>query len=52
LIQNYGAQIVAEAFYLNDGRLGVYEDLFRNFKSAFVPIPAALDYIQSQTVGL
>ena len=49
LIQNYGAQVVAQVFYINNGALAVYEDLFRNFKSAFVPIPAALQYIQSKT---
>ena len=48
LIKNYGAQVVAQAFYVNDGQLAVYEDLFRTFKSAFVPISSALTYIQGQ----
>ena len=52
LIQNYGAQVVAQVFYINNGALGVYEDLFRNFKSAFVPIPAALQYIEAQNTAL
>jgi hypothetical protein len=46
LIKNYGAQIVAQSFYLNDARLAVYEDLFRNYKSAFVPIEYAMQYIK------
>jgi len=48
LIQNYGAQIIAQAFYVNDGKLAVYEDFFRNFQSAFVPLAAASAYIQQQ----
>lgn len=50
LIQNYGAQVVAQAFYANDGNLAVYEDLFKSFKSAFVPITSALTYIQGQNI--
>lgn len=44
LMKNYGAQIVTQAFYLNDTNLTAYEDMFRNFKSAFVPISAVLAY--------
>jgi len=48
LIQNYGAQIVTEAFYTNDALLASYENMFRTYKSAFVPIPLALQYAQGQ----
>jgi hypothetical protein len=44
LIKNYGAQMVAQGFFINDSRLSVYEDLFRTYKSAFVPIESALKY--------
>jgi len=47
LIKNYGAQMVAQGFFINDSRLSVYEDLFRTHKSAFVPIDAALKYATS-----
>lgn len=50
LIQNYGVQIVLQAFFVNDGKLAVYENLFKTFNSAFVPIPSALTYIKSQTI--
>ena len=48
LIQNYGAQIVAQAFYNNDSKLAVYEDMFRTYKSAFIPLTTAIDYIRNQ----
>jgi hypothetical protein len=48
LIQNYGVQVVAQAFYVNDNKLAVYESFFRNFQSAFVPLGAATAYIQQQ----
>lgn len=51
LVQNYGAQVIAQAFYVNNGALTTYENMFRNFKSAFVQIPAALQYIQDQTAA-
>jgi hypothetical protein len=44
LIKNYGAQIVAQSFYLNDARLAVYEDLFRTYHSAFIPLQYAVQY--------
>lgn len=43
LIQNYGAQIVAQAFYSNDLNLLNYEALFNDNKSAFVPIPTIVN---------
>jgi Phosphatidylinositol-specific phospholipase C, X domain len=44
LMKNYGAQIVAQAFYINDSRLTAYEDMFRQFQSAIVPIPLVLKF--------
>lgn len=48
LIPNYGAQVVAEAFYYNDSKLRNYEAMFRAYKTAFVPLSAALVYINGQ----
>jgi hypothetical protein len=48
-IQNYGAQVVAEAFYYNDSKLRAYETMFQTFKTAFVPLTSALTYIQGNT---
>jgi len=42
LVQNYGAQVVAQAFYKNDTNLRIYEDLFKTRKSAFVRIQDVL----------
>jgi len=50
LIKNYGAQAVLECFYINDGKLAVYEAMFSQFKSAFVPISSALTYVQDQQI--
>jgi hypothetical protein len=44
LVKNYGAQMIAQGFYINDARLAVYEDMFRTYKTAFVPIQFALEY--------
>lgn len=44
LVKNYGAQVVAQAFYVNDNNLAVYEAMFRQYKSAFVPLAAAITY--------
>jgi hypothetical protein len=44
LVKNYGAQMIAEAFYINDARLAVYEDMFRTYKTAFVPMQFAIEY--------
>lgn len=44
LVENYGAQMIAQAFYINDARLSVYEDMFRTNKTAFVPIKSAVEY--------
>lgn len=48
LVENYGAQMVAQAFYINDARLAVYEDMFRTYKTAFVPIASAVKYARSK----
>ena len=46
LIENYGAQIVAQAFYTNDANLKSYEEFFKEYKSAFVPLKTATSYSQ------
>jgi hypothetical protein len=43
LVKNYGAQIVAQAFYSNDTNLVNYEKLFNDNKSAFVSIPSIVN---------
>ncbi len=43
LIQNYGVQIVAQAFYVNDTNLINYENIFKKNKSAFVRISNLLN---------
>lgn len=48
LVENYGAQMIAQAFYINDARLAVYEDMFRTYKTAFVPIKFAVKYATSK----
>ena len=48
LIQKYGAQFTAQAFYKPDSKLKVYEAMFSKHKSAFVPMAAAVRYIASQ----
>jgi hypothetical protein len=47
LIENYGAQIIAQAFYTNDSNLASYEAFFKEYKSAFVPLTTAVKYSQS-----
>jgi hypothetical protein len=47
LIKNYGAQIIAQDFYVNDSNLASYENLFKTYKSAFVPIKTAMEYIKN-----
>ena len=44
LIENYGAQIIAQAFYNNDSNLAAYEEMFKEHKSAFVPLSSAVTY--------
>lgn len=38
LIKNYGVQVVAQAFFINDSNLRTYEGLFSEKKSAFLRI--------------
>ena len=42
LIKNYGAQVVAQAFYVRDSNLKIYEDFFKTKKSAFVRIDSII----------
>jgi len=44
LIKNYGVQLVAQAFYENNRNLVTYEELFKNFHSAFVPLNQAITF--------
>jgi hypothetical protein len=44
LTKNYGAQLVAQAFYENNRNLTIYESLFQQFKSAFVPLSDAVSF--------
>lgn len=48
LIKNYGIQIVCCNFYVQDGNMSLYENLFGNFKSAIVPLAQALHYINKK----
>jgi hypothetical protein len=48
LIKSYGAQLIMQDFYINDANLTAYETLFKTYKSAFVPITTALDYIRKK----
>lgn len=36
LIENYGTQVIAQAYYVNDANLRIYNDIFSKNKSAFV----------------
>jgi len=47
LIQNYGVQFTAQAFYKPDARLNSYEAMFSKYKSAFVPMSTAINYIKT-----
>jgi hypothetical protein len=48
LIQKYGAQFTAQAFYKPDAKLKSYEAMFSKYKSAFVPMASAVKYVASQ----
>jgi hypothetical protein len=45
--RNYGVQFGEMDFYTPDNALAAYETLFNNFKSAFVSVPDAVDYLNS-----
>jgi len=47
IIYNYGAQVIAEAFYINDKNLNAYEKLFENFNSAILPMTSTIGYIKN-----
>lgn len=42
LVKNYGTQVVAQAFYVRDSNLKIYEEYFKNNKSAFVRLETFL----------
>jgi hypothetical protein len=44
-IVDYGSQFVAFPFYVNDTNLGIYEQIFSDNKSAFVPFNAMIPYL-------
>lgn len=48
LFENYGAQMVAQAFYMNDSNLKEYEDFFKYYKSAFVNLSNAIQYTRDK----
>lgn len=44
-VLNYGCQMVQYRFYNKDTELENYEDFFKNFKTAFVPLTRAIPYL-------
>ena len=44
LIKNYGAKLVAKAFYENNRNLTIYEELFKQYHTAFIPLKDAVDF--------
>jgi len=47
LVKKYGVQFTAQAFYKPDAKLKSYEAMFSKYKSAFVPMATAVNYITS-----
>jgi|LauGreSuBDMM15SN_2_FD.fasta_scaffold00037_14 hypothetical protein len=47
LVNDYGIQIVMHQFYIHDKALERYKTFFESLKSAYVPLSAALSYIQT-----
>ena len=47
-IENYGVQTIAYRFYINDITRDIYEEIFGQFQSAFVPLGYVLSFIKSQ----
>ena len=47
LIKKYGVQFTAQAFYKPDAKLKSYEAMFSKYKSAFVPMATAVNYIKT-----
>ena len=46
-LQQYGVHFGEMNFYMPDDELAAYELLFNNFKTAFVPVSKAVEYLQS-----
>lgn len=52
LILNYGAQVITEAFYINDENLIGYEKLFEKSQRAFLSLTDTMGYIKYATGAL
>lgn len=52
LIQNYGAQVVTTAFYINDENFKAYERLFEKSQRAFLSLTDTVGYIKNATGGM
>ena len=48
-VLKYGCQMVLYRFYNKDAELENYEDFFKNFKTAFVPLSRAIPYLRKKT---
>jgi hypothetical protein len=48
-VLKYGCQMVLYRFYNKDTELESYEDFFKNFKTAFVPLTRAIPYLQKKS---
>jgi hypothetical protein len=48
LIENYGVQTIAFKFYKTDMALDLYETIFAEYQSAFVPLAYALQFIKNK----
>jgi hypothetical protein len=46
LIENYGVQAIAYKFYNKDMALDLYETIFAEYQSAFVPLASVLQFIK------
>ena len=47
-VLKYGCQMVLYRFYNKDAELENYEDFFKNFKTAFVPLSRAIPYLRKK----
>jgi hypothetical protein len=48
LIENYGVQAIAYKFYKRDMALDLYETIFAEYQSAFVPLAYVIQFIQNK----
>ena len=48
LIESYGVQAIAYKFYKRDMALDLYETIFAEYQSAFVPLAYAIQFIQAK----